>query len=261
MEVAGRRIRVFSRHEFLTQRWNYKPGQHVLFIAPSQDGKTTLAFQLLQHTATPKLPAYVMVMKPRDPTPAAWTRELGYLEVPDWPPPPRRWWRGEQPPAGYTVWPPHTKNVRTDNRRMQEVFTRLLAHGYNTGDCVMFADEVYGLIAELPSPEDREEPDIEEQIIAISTRGSGMGCGLWAATQKPSGTQGKGLPGFLFSNASKLFLSRDPDRRAVQRYAEIGGVDPDLIRALVGTLDRHQFVFIDKGDGAGGPYVSVIAAK
>lgn len=260
-DVAGHRIRIFSRYEYLTRRWNYQPGQRVLFVAPSQDGKTTLAFQLLKHTATPRLPVYGLVMKPRDPTPAAWTASLGYLEVPDWPPPPLRWWKGEQPPAGYTVWPPHTFNVAVDNRRMQEVFSRVLAYAYSRGDCIVFADEVYGLIAELPPPVDREEPTIEEQIIAMSTRGGGMGCGLWAATQKPSGTQGKGLPGFLFSNADKLFFSRDPDKRARDRYAEIGGVNPDLIRAGVDGLHRRQWVAIDKGDDAGGPYVCIIAAQ
>jgi hypothetical protein len=261
VDVNGIRVRVFCRHEYLTRRWIYKPGQKVLFVAPSQDGKTTFAFQLLKYTARPTLPAYVLVMKPRDATPAVWTNHLGYREVPTWPPPPQGLFSRDPKPSGYTIWPPHTFNVAIDNRTMQREFSKVLAHAYSQGNCIVFADEVYGLIAELPSPIDKDEPTIEDQVIALSTRGGGMGVGLWAATQKPSGTQGKGLPGFLISNTDKYFFSRDPDKRARDRYAEIGGVDPDLTYALVSQLRRHQFVGIDKGDGQGGPYVCIIDAR
>ena len=262
VEAAGYRVRLYCRHEYLTRKWNYQPGQRVFMSAPSQDGKTTWAYQLLKYTATPDLPAFGLVMKPRDPTPAAWTAHLGYEETPDWPPAPRRLFdKRPKKPSGYTVWPPHTFHVPTDNRRMRDVFTRTLAHCYGRGNCIVFADEVFGLLNELPPPDDKNDPKIEDQIIALSTRGGGMGAGLWAATQKPTGTQGKGIPGFLISNTDKFFFGRDPDKRARERYAEIGSVNPDLIRALVEGLHHHSFVGIDKGDGDGGPYVSVIGAR
>lgn len=267
VEVAGHRVRVFCRHEFLYRRWNYKPGQRVGFIAPSQDGKTTLAFQLLMVTAHAGMPAYVLVMKPVDPTPAAWTRYLGYEETPVWPPPPRRLFDNRPPPAGYTVWPPHTFNIAIDNRLQQVVFSATLNHVYrhnagkNGKPAIVFADEAFGIMAELPDPIAKEESTLTDQLLAISMRGGGMGVGLWWAHQKPTGTQGKGLPGLLISNTEKLFLSRDPDKRSRERYAEIGGIDPDLTYQLVSGLRRHQFVAIDKGDGDGGPYVSVVDAR
>lgn len=257
VECAGYQIRVFNRAEFMRRRWVYKPGQHVSFIAPSQDGKTTLAYQLLMHTAKPTLPAYGIVMKPRDATPALWTRHLGYIETPTWRPPPKvhRW---QEKPAGYTLWPPHTFNVAVDNANMAREAEALLAYAYKHGNCIVFADEIYGLIAELPAPSDKSQPDVETLLIAISTRGSAMGCGLWGATQKPGGTQGHGMPGFIYSNAHHLFLSKDPDKRSRDRYAEIGGVDSDLLKQLVMKLHRHQFVHISKGDDKGGPYVCII---
>lgn len=88
-----------------------------------------------------------------------------------------------------------------------------------------------------------------------------MGVGLWAATQKPSGTQGKGVPGFMYSNSHHLFLSFDPDKRSRQRYGEIGGVDPKLLEELVTQLKRYQFVYINRGDEKGGPYICVIDAR
>jgi hypothetical protein len=256
VEVAGRRIRVFTRIEFMTRRWSYKPGHHVLLVAPSQDGKTTLAYQLLKYTAKPTLPAFGIVMKPRDATPAMWSAHLGYPELPAWEPP--RTYRWQQKPSGYTLWVPHTMNPAIDNPRIARETEKLLAYAYGRGDCIVFADEIYGLIAELPEPDDKKQSSITDLIVAISTRGSGMGVGLWGATQKPSGTQGRGLPGFLFSNAQHLFFSRDPDKRARDRYGEIGGVDPDLLKQLVEQLRRHQFVYINKGDDKGGPYIAII---
>jgi hypothetical protein len=257
LRVGGQKIRVLWRHEFLTQYWDYKPGQHVSLIAPSQDGKTTLAFQLLAHTATPKLPAIVFVMKPRDPTPAAWASHLGYPESESWPPEQLQrmrlpWQNRDDKPSGYVLWPRHTFVVEVDKATMAREFRKALNWAYSHGDCIVFADEIYGLIAEL---------DLQDEAIAIWSRGSGMHCGLWGATQRPSGSQGKGVPGFMYSNSWHLFFSRDPDVRSRQRYGEIGGVDPRLLAAVIDKLKLHQFLWINKGDGKGGPYLAIIDAK
>ena len=58
---------VFTRPEFSQERWDYRAGQHVVFAGPTQNGKTQLAFCLLEYTATPDLPVFVAVSKPRDP--------------------------------------------------------------------------------------------------------------------------------------------------------------------------------------------------
>lgn len=248
--VNGYPIRRFYRREFLETYWRHNAGEHVTFLAPSQNGKTTFAFQLLMYTASPELPAYVLVMKPRDPTPAAWSRHLGFIETPTWPPPKR--WPWQQPPAGYTVWPPHTFIVDIDNPRLTAEFKRLLEYGYGRGNCIIFADEIYGMVAEL---------GLTDQLIALWTRGGGMGAGLWGATQRPSGAQGKGVPGFMYSNAVHLFLSKDPDSRSRQRYGEIGGIDPKLVEAAVMKLRMYEFLYIHRGDEDGGAYLAIIEAK
>jgi hypothetical protein len=249
--VGPTKIRVFPRGEFLRRRWRYRAGQHVAFIAPTQDGKTTLAFQLLQVTVKPTLPGLVLVMKPRDPTPAAWTRHLGFQETPTWPPRARRPW--EQPVAGHTLWPKHTFVVEVDNAHMSAEFSKAIRWAYQRGNCILFADEVYGLIAELDG--------LTDDLVALWSRGGGMGTGLWTATQRPAGSAGHGIPGFMYSNATHLFFSRDPDQKSRQRYGEIGGVDPKLIAAAVLSLRKYEFLYICKGDETGGPYISIIAAS
>ena len=249
LNVRDTRLLIVSRSAFFGRRWHYKSGQHVSFIAPSQDGKTTLAFQLLEHTARPSLPATVLVMKPRDPVPAAWTRHLGYVETPEWPPRKPPPWKRDKP-SGYTLWPPHTFNVEVDNARISAEFKKALEGNYAKGDNIVFADEVYGMVAELDG--------LTPQLIAHWSRGSGMGAGLWTATQRPAGSQGHGVPGFMYSNATHLFFSKDPDAASRRRYSEIGGVDPMLINDTVLKLKRYQFLYIHKGDERGGPYMCII---
>jgi hypothetical protein len=251
LEVRGTRLLIVSRGAFIKRRFRYKAGEHLSMIAPSQDGKTTLAFQLLEHTARPSLSATVLVMKPRDAVPAAWTRHLGYVEVKSWPPPKKLPWK--EKPSGYTLWPPHTFNVEADNERLSEEFKKALQDRYSKGDNIVFADEVYGMVAELDG--------LTPQLIAHWSRGSGMGAGLWTATQRPAGSQGHGVPGFMYSNATHLFFSKDPDAKSRQRYGEIGGVDPQLIAATVLKLRKYQFLYIHKGDERGGPYMCIIDAQ
>lgn len=248
IEVRGKRIRKMYRREFLETYWHYQAGEHVTFLAPTQNGKTTFVFQLLMYTK--QLLVIVFVMKPRDATPAAWSKHLGYLEIQTWPPPTR--WAWQDPVRGYTLWPPHTFVVEVDDANMEIQFRKALEWAYANGDCIVFADEVYGMVAEL---------NLTKQLMALWSRGGGMGAGLWGATQRPTGTQGKGVPGFMYSNAQHLFLSKDPDAASRKRYGEIGGVDPKLIEAIVMRLKRYEFLYINKGDGAGGPYLCIIEAR
>jgi hypothetical protein len=220
------RLEVFDRQEFLRHRWDYQPGQHVTFIQPTGGGKTFWAHQLLQRTG---IPATTLVMKPRDPEPARWTRVLGYREVQHWPPPPR--WPWQAKPNGYTLWPRQSlTDLDADEALLAREFGKALLHAYKHGDQVVFADEVGGLC----------ELRLQKHLKALWMRGRSMGAGLWAATQKPSGDQGgPPVPTYLYSAASHLFLGYDPTDMNRKRFGEIGGVDGAVVSAAVGRLRLH----------------------
>lgn len=251
-----RLIRV-DRSTFVRQYWDYNRGEHVAIIEPTQGGKTHLAGDLLADL-TGEIPMTMLVMKPRDPTPAAVTRRLELKEVKTWPPPSR--WPWEQRPPGYTLWPHHTlRDVEVDDAHLREQFKRQLYHAYGHGDQITFADEVYGLVAELK---------LERELTMLWTRGAGMGAGLWAATQKPSGTQhGGSIPTFFYNQSTHFFLGKDTDQRNTRRFGEIGGIDPGEVSDLVRRLPVHRIVddqgephhiseklYIDKR----GPYMCII---
>lgn len=242
------RVLRLDRQDFLDNYWSYRPGEHVIAFGPTQRaGKTHLLWQLLQATLRPGLGVGVTAfsMKPRDKTVARWSAALDFKETADWPPPPK--WPWQEKPPGYTVWPRHTMDPRIDNLHIGRIFRRAMLDGYKQGRRILLLDEIYGLVAELEVEEQqRIRKGLTEELLAIVTRGGGMGCGAWMATQKPSGTQQASLPGFVFNCPTHMFLAPDNDKRNRRRYGELaGGVDPELIEAQTLQLNRYEFLYLN----------------
>lgn len=229
----------FDRREFITNRFYYEPGEHVSFIGPTGSGKTTFAYQLLNEVSSEKLQGIVLVMKPRDKTATDWNKTLGYKIVRNWPPPLSPW--EPRKPRGYTLWPKFTFDPRKDNDTQAEIFERCLMDSYKKGNRIVFGDEAYSLAQEL---------DLETEMVTLWSKGRSMGCGFWAATQKPTH-----VPLWMYSQAQHLFLHNDPDERARKRFDEIGGVDPKLVRTVVGKLQKHEWLYIKRD----GPEMAIVS--
>lgn len=224
-----------DREEFRENYFDYRPGEHVLLIGPTQRaGKTHLGWQLLQSALRPSLRASAFCMKPRDRTVAHWQRELEFKETPTWPPPMRRFW--EQKPPGHTLWPRHTFDPTSDDPHLRGELRKLMLSSYKRGDCILWLDEIYGLIAEL---------GLQKELLALLTRGGVMNCGVWMATQKPSGTQAAGIPGFVFNSPTHMFLSKDNVRQNRQRYGDLAGdFDPKLVERITLELRPYEFLYL-----------------
>lgn len=230
----------FERAEFLRTRFRYAPGEHVTIIGPTGSGKTWLAYQLLESVAKPKLPGLVLVMKPVDATVTQWTRRVHFRRVRSWPPTPSIWW--SRRPPGWVLWPKHTFDPDRDDALLYAQFRKAILDSYKRGNRILFADEAYGLSSEL---------DLDREMITVWSRGRSMGTGMWAATQKPTH-----IPLHAYNQAHHLFLFRDPDKRARERYAEISGVDPQLVRDTVLGLRRHECLYIRQD----GPRLCIVGA-
>jgi hypothetical protein len=240
----------YALDEFRAKRWAYKSGHHVALIGPTQiAGKTTLAFQLLDSIATEERPATVLCMKHSDRTVATFSNRLGFRETPTWPPKPLVKEMFGNKPRGYTLWPRQSlSNVEADNAHLAAEFQKALVHNRLHTPSVTFADEIYGLMAEL---------ELRKLLTAIITRDSGARHGLMYATQKPSGTQGVSMPGFLFNSAEHMFLSRDGDERNRARFGEIGcGISPESINREVLRLEPFSWLYIRRS----GPQWAVVDA-
>lgn len=212
----------------------------MFLIGPTQRaGKTHLGFQLLEATDKTNLDTTVFCMKPRDRTVARFSDQLGFKEIPSWPPVKRFW---DEEPNGYTLWPRQgLKDVAKDNQHLESEFRKAMMHGYSHGNSILFLDEIYGITAEL---------GLGQEVISILTRGGGMGCAAWMACQKPGGTQGRSLPGFIFNCPTHMFLSNDNDARNRERYSELaGGHNPKEIESAVLGLGKYEFLYLN-ADGS-----------
>ncbi|HLI36943.1 MAG TPA: hypothetical protein VKV80_06330 [Streptosporangiaceae bacterium] len=227
-------ITTVSRADFLDCYWDYRPGEHVALIQPTGGGKTYMAYQLLQRAMAdnPHLSVVSLMPKPSDPATSAWAGKLGLKEIPSWPPRLLLPWQSR--PSGYVLWPRHAKNLPPDKRR--ELVAAELKKGidsqYWSGNSITFCDDTHSAAVLMGL-----NPYLEE----LWVNGRAGGAGLWAATQKPSGTLGTGsVSSFMYSSASHLFLGRDNDERNIRRFGEIGGVDPKLVERIVRDLRVFQ---------------------
>lgn len=242
----------YALDEFKAKRFDYRAGHHVAFFGPTQiAGKTTTGFSLLDSVVTPESPATVLCMKHKDRTVAVFTQRLGFRETPVWPAKPLLKEMGPwgEKPRGYTLWPRQSlTNVEADNAHLAAQFQAALIHNRLHTPSISFADEIYGLMAEL---------ELRKLLTAIVTRDSGAGHGLWYATQKPSGTQSVSIPGFFFNSAEHMLLANDGDERNRARYSEIAcGISPSSIEREVLRLEPFSWLYLRRT----GPHWAVIDA-
>jgi hypothetical protein len=238
----------FTRAEFLAERWAYRPGEHVSLICPTQNGKTTMIWDLLKATDTSwcRRPPVMLVAKPRDPVVGRGLAALEYEEISAWPPRKKLF---KDPPPGYGLWPKHLTDAppEVNDAHLAGKFRPAVNELFWGGNSVLVADEQYHLCAVL---------GLQAEMTRHWTQGAGMGAGLWSATQKPSGTQQGTIPSFMYSSPTHTFLGRDPDERNRKRFGEIGGVSPKLVENHVANLRRFEWLYIHRD----GPTMCVVEA-
>lgn len=229
----------FSRGEFMGSRWNYRPGEHVTFIGKTQSGKTTLGFELLDRVTSPDLQGIVLVRKPKDDTPDTLIKQLGYTRVREWPPPSAqlpRW--APNRPRGWALWPRYG-HIRRDKLVAANQFGRAMADSYSRTakrrgqPRIIFGDEMLAM----------KRLGLEDDMNEIWEQGSGMGLAFWGACQRPFNA-----PLHAYEQSVHLFIWRSNDTRNLRRYGEIGGIDPQLIHAVVSQLQGHECFYVRRTD-------------
>lgn len=237
-------VKSFTRDTFISEVWDYQPGECVTALCPMGGGKTQLTFQLLAVTSNKNLPATVLVMKPQDKTVTNFMRSQKLRLVRDWPPS-RVKGLVDRPP-GWVLWPTETDDPDADEYRHALIFRRALRDLYrpprhmtrNREEIgrIIYADETYSL---------EQEMGLTKDLNRIWTKGRSNGSGLWASSQRPVWISRWAL------QAQHIFLGFDPDVQMQKRYSEIGGgVDPDAVRYVVSRLKKYEFCYINRDQRA-----------
>lgn len=240
---------VIPRDQFASKHFDYKPGHHVVFIGPTQRGKTSLAFKLLEYTANEKLPAYVAVCKPMDPVTAKEGQRLGYRRVSEWPPRARIRDIGAPKPNGYLVWP-HLGNLTTDMDHAADVTGTLIDSAYSDGrkgkHSILFMDDTVTKSKVM---------HLDRHMVTVLTMSGAMGVGGWFFVQKPTNSGETAL--WAFSQSEHVFICRDPERKNRQRLGEIGGFSTREMDEISQTLKPYQFLYLERSHG----YKCIVDAK
>jgi hypothetical protein len=231
-------VETIPRKHFCADIFDYEPGQHVLFGGPTQmAGKTTLAFQLLEHTATPEMPAFVAVSKPDDPVTAREMKRLKYRLVRDWPPPPRVQDYFDGKPSGYVIWP-EFGDIDADADKAAAVTSALLRDRYAAG-----VKKKSGILVMDDTVVKSKLLKLDKYMTThIAMAGAMKLCG-WYFVQKPTGSGDAAL--WAFGNSAHKFLSRESDKRNRIRYNEIGGYDSSMVGEIVANLKPYEFLYLN----------------
>lgn len=252
------RIARFDREDWLTRRFDYRPGEHFGIWEPTQGGKTHLAYQAADQAMrrNPHLRFVSAMPKSRSPATRHWAAALDLKIIDSWPPKP-----AFRKPRGYVLWPPHLKDrpVAENRQHLAEIFRKMLHDQYQSGNSITLADDIYLLAVIYGLNMECEE---------FWTAGAEGGAGLWGPNQKPSGTIGGGsVSSFSYNSPTHLIFGQDTDTRNQKRFSEIGGgIDPELVASIVPGLRRFpvqtpegvknisEKLYIDKR----GPYLAII---
>jgi energy-coupling factor transporter ATP-binding protein EcfA2 len=236
-------IAVFAREKFCESYFHFNKGEHVLFGGPTQRGKTTLAFQLVRHIATPEYPAYVAVSKPDDTTSISWGQRLGYRRISEFPPTRKvkelDIFDGK--PSGYLVWP-QFGNIDLDIPNARRVHGKMLKETYADGAkgkaCILIMDDTMVKAKVM---------QLDNEMVTILAMAGAMGISLWIFVQKNTDSGRTTVWGF--EQSTHLFIAKGGDHRVLQRYAEIAGDKGHIVMTVVPTLKPYQFLYIHKYEG------------
>lgn len=230
---------VVSRQEHYQEfAKDYAAGQHATWIGPTQRGKSRMVKESLQRVVSPDLRALVLMGKPmgRERT---WNikgaEETGLHVTHVWPPDTRthlenmRKGRGRPKNAnGWLLAPTEAPgDVDNENALLTLHFGNALDDAYQSvkQQWILVVDEAHQVQVDLK---------LRKKVDAPLMRGA-PDCGVWQSLQR-----GRWVSLQTYAAPEHVFIFKDKNTDAQQRYSEIGGVDAKYMIQLVRRLKAER---------------------
>jgi len=210
-------------------------GLHILFVGPTQSGKTTLCRYLAC------LRQYVVVLgtKPRDPSLVDYQAD-GFLRIDHWPPTKKdqREGRDRWPPghAWYLVWPPITRREQLYSFR--PLFGTVLNEIFAEGNWTLVADEGLWLGS-------KDGLDLGRELSGLAYGSASNGVSMYLLMQRVAG-----IPRITWSSVMEAEVFHMGVSTDLQEVASLGTYEPRDVKVAIRRLRGHQFLSLPLRGGA-----------
>ena len=204
-----------------------RQGMHVLFVGPTQSGKTLLCRKI----ARLRRSVVVLGTKPVDPSLDAYVAE-GYVRIDHWPPTPRDFRRGrdiwpDDTDARFIIWPRMSK--REDLRKYRHVYAKCLDEIFIEGRWAIVADE--GLW--LASPKGL---DLGQELSDVAYGTASNLVSLYLCVQRPAN-----VPPVTWTSVSEAEIFHMGRTDDVRELASLGTLPPKAAIEAVRVLGNQQY--------------------
>jgi energy-coupling factor transporter ATP-binding protein EcfA2 len=203
------------------RRFLWRQGEHVVAIAPTGGGKTTLLSRILPR----RRHVVVLVTKTYDET---ITREFkGYRRISTWPPP------------GYVdrvlLWPKPGPTVRDTVSIQRDVFRQALDKIFIERGWTVVIDEEHWLCHNLK---------LELEVATFHHQGRSSGLTVVDGIQRPAW-----VPVVTYGSASHAFLWKTTDADDMRRLKALGGVNAVELATNLLKLRPHELIYVPTRSG------------
>lgn len=211
--------------------FDWRQGQHVGMIGPTEAGKSTLTYSILP------MRKYVtfFATKPADRVLEEYAKTGGYERITDWPPTRKRSKKPLTPDEmpRRLLWPDATRLDALPQQRA--TFKKAIDDIYDQGGWCVVWDEFWMMTHIL-------ELEDEARVFLQQARSNDISFVMGA--QRPSR-----IPLEMFDQSTHLFFARDNDETNLKRISGIGWLAADPIKNLVAGLDRYQMLYVNTREG------------
>lgn len=228
------RVDWFAWREQFASDW--QQDEHISVIGPTGTGKSALVVDLLRIRT---FKVYV-ITKPADEKLERALLRQNYVKVPAFP---------KAPPEDidrYLLWPPGSGSISSGGHEQQravlrDALTKMFEgpRGGRPGRWCVVLDEARYVA-------DPAYLGLRKEVNQMLIQGRSILMSMVLCFQRPSW-----VPPEAYDQASHLFIAGDNDKRNIQRFREIGGVDGDEVAATVQHLKKYEWCHVDARPGEG----------